>query len=105
MRCWLCGSRFLQNRSILLMKRVSAGAELEALGVGRLTGEPFCGPCFFPFDCLCGTGLLTRCFVPLARCSTRILSEPILPAALLTREFLFASTLGPTRPASRGAFF
>src|SRR5215472_14502045 len=77
------------------MTRESAGA-----GAGRLAGAPFLGACLLPRDRLAGMGLSDRCFVPgpLERCSTRMLSEPTLPAALLTREVLLASILGPTRP-------
>src|SRR5258708_14385142 len=87
-------------RCTLPMRRESAGTGLEGAGPGRFVEEPFLGDCLLPCSRLWGTGLLARCFVAelLARCSIRILSEPILPAALLTREVLLVSTLGPTRP-------
>ena len=65
--------------------------ESAVAGAGRLAELPFLGVCLLPRDRLAGTGVLERC-------STRMLSEPIFPAALLTREVLLASTLGPTRP-------
>src|SRR5258707_11898841 len=87
-------------RCTLPMTRESAGTGLEGVGPGRFGEEPFLGDCLLPCSRLWETGLLARCFVAelLARCSIRILSEPILPAALLTREVLLVSTLGPTRP-------
>src|SRR6516165_10003356 len=73
--------------------------ESAVAGAGRLAEPPFLGACLAR-DRLAGMGSLERCFVArvFERCSTRMLSEPILPAALLTREVLLASTLGPTRP-------
>src|SRR6266566_1542898 len=87
-------------RCTLPMRRESAGPGLEGVGPGRFGEEPFLGDCLLPCSRLWETGLLARCFVAelLARCSIRMLSEPILPAALLTREVLLVSTLGPTRP-------
>lgn len=85
------------------MIRESAGGGFAGAGPGRLAEVAFLDDCFLPCPCdrLGGTGLFELCFVAgvLERCSTRILSEPILPAALLTREVLLASTLGPTRPS------
>src|SRR5215469_5201680 len=85
------------------MRRESAGVGSEGGGPGRL---PFFGDCLPPRDRLAGTGLLARCFVAgvLERCSTRMLLGPKPPAALLTREALLASILGPTRPCCFRSF-
>src|SRR5260370_39043014 len=87
-------------RCTLPMTRESAGTGLEGVGPGRFGEEPFWGHWLLSCSRLWEPGLLARCFVAelLARCSIRRLSEPILPAALLTREVLLVSTLGPTRP-------
>src|SRR5258708_8928155 len=87
-------------RCTLPMRRESAGTGLEGAGPGRFVEEHFLDECVLHCARLWGTGLLSRCFVAelLARCSIRILSEAMLPAALLTREVLLVSTLGPTRP-------
>src|SRR5260370_12299751 len=86
------------------MRRESAGVGSEGGDPGRL---PFFDDCLPPRDRLAGTGLLARFFVAggLERCSTRMLLEPKLPAALLTREALLASILRPTRPCCFRSFF
>src|SRR5258706_4477411 len=86
------------------MRRESAGVGSEGGGPGRL---PFFDDCLPPRDCLAGTGLLARFFVAgvLERCSTRMLFKPKIPAALLTREALLASMLGPPPPFCFCSFF
>src|SRR5260370_21806546 len=85
------------------MRRESAGVGSEGGDTGRLL---FFDDCLPPRDRLAGTGLLARFFVAggLERCSTRMLLEPKLPAALLTREALLASMLGPTHPCCFRSF-
>src|SRR5690348_831610 len=84
------------------MIRESTGGGFAGVDPGRLAEVAFLDDCLSPCSCdrLAGTGFFELCFVAgvLERCSIRILSEPILPAALLTREVLLVSTLGPTRP-------
>src|SRR5260221_12417350 len=86
------------------MRRESAGVGSEGGDPGRL---PFFDDCLPPRDRLAGTGLLARFFVAggFERCSTPMLFEAKLPAALLTREAFLASILGPPRPCCFRSFF
>src|SRR5207248_2430561 len=104
MACLLCGPRDCHLRCILPIMRESAGADPEP---GRSAEPPFFDPCLLPRDRLAGTGFCERWFVAgvLEPCSTRMLSDPRFPAALLTREVLPASKPDPTRVFCFCSFF
>ncbi len=86
------------------MKRASLVDGRARVGVDRLGEARFLLVCLLPWACLVaawrrGRGLAAGVLVlELERCSTRMLSEPILPAAWLTREAPRATSAFTPRP-------